>query len=450
MRKKLNFEILGILIVVMLVVIFNFLLSIYGGREVIPVGGDDKLFGQFLTNYGYWGLVKIRYTTWSSRVIIELILSVLVHHPIIWRVLNSIVMFVVIFIPYYYVIRGKNDKRNFVYLIVSAALFFMIRVEMLNQAGWMATTTNYLWVLAAAEVAIIPNLRRLKNQKNSLVIYFLSIFALVYACNQEQMAGIMFLALFSIIGYLAYTKKQFNFELIQIMITGTSLLAIILAPGNGVRKIAEMKRMPLLQDISIFKKIELGFSSTMGHFFFNFQMLSFILCIVLFLAICQKNIFKYKVTNLIFLIPSIFIMLFAKQENTTFKFLPINSFFANSVKDYGVAIVKGNLITWIPDIALIFLSIVLIVGIYLIGDKSVASLIVVLILILGFISRVIMGFSPTVWASGPRTFMFMYESIIVAILYVISQMRVGITKNIVIGSTIIIGAIYFYSFIQVI
>ncbi|MGR3741263.1 DUF6056 family protein [Companilactobacillus sp. DQM5] len=447
--KKVNYETVAIVLIIFLLFFLNIILNIYGGHEVIPVGGDDKGFGHMLSEYGIFNFMKYRYDGWSSRVLIELVLSLMVHLSFMWRILDTMAMFTVVYIPYRYLLRTEDDKKNFLYLISSFSLFFMIRVEMFNQAGWVATTTNYLWVLACGELSLIPIIRKYFNQKNNILIYILSILFLIYAVNQEQMAGIMFLILASIVCYKFLNKMDFKFEFFQLLITLGSIIFILLSKGNKVRNSVEMSRMPLLDKVSLLKKIELGFSSTISHFLFNFQVLFFVLTICVFLAILQKKLLKNIWTTSLFALPAIFVVLFGKNEIFN-HILPINYFFVNSVHEYGTNLVKNNIVTWIPDIVLLLLSIILIFGICIIGEKSLTSFFIVGLLVVGFLSRIIMGFSPTIWASGPRTFMFMYETIIISIMYIISKMNYDKLKFTMLLMICFIGIFQYMSFINVI
>ncbi|MCT6632032.1 hypothetical protein N4E61_15270, partial [Staphylococcus aureus] len=64
--------------------------------------------------------------------------------------------------------------------------------------------------------------------------------------------------------------------------------------------------------------------------------------------------------------------------------------------------------TWIATLVVLALLLCLIVGIYLSFDNKKTSIFLVILMIMGFCSRLIMGFSPTVWASGMRTYYILY------------------------------------------
>lgn len=79
--------------------------------------------------------------------------------------------------------------------------------------------------------------------------------------------------------------------------------------------------------------------------------------------------------------------------------------------------------TWVPDIILSLVCVAIIISLYVLFDDKKLSFLTIFILSLGFGSRMVMSFSPTIWASAQRTFMFMYLSILICsvILYQILQ-----------------------------
>lgn len=95
---------------------------------------------------------------------------------------------------------------------------------------------------------------------------------------------------------------------------------------------------------------------------------------------------------------------------------------SDSVTIYGTDISMNNLQSMLPDLLLVILSSIILLGIFSSGNCKKMWL-VSAILILGLISRVMMGFSPTIWASGERTFIFLYEALIFVCFYLYDQLR---------------------------
>lgn len=59
-------------------------------------------------------------------------------------------------------------------------------------------------------------------------------------------------------------------------------------------------------------------------------------------------------------------------------------------------------------------------------DQSEYKILAIIVMLLGSISRLVMGFTPTIWVSGIRTFSFLYMSmIIVAIMLIKVLLRMN-------------------------
>lgn len=409
-----------IAIIIGLLLLLNLSINLLG-TGITPIGGgDDQAFSKYLLGGNLWGFLKSRYTGWSSRLVIEVVLSTLTHVTFLWRIFNTVAMFGVVYIPYYLIMKENDDIINSRKLMISYALFFMLPFKMFYETGWMATTTNYLWVLFAAELAMLPSLLTLMGSqvKKSKVLSVISLVALVYAANQEQMVVILILGNLGLLGIFIYQHKRIGRILLQLAITGTSLLMILIAPGNAVRKVKEVHWLPLFPTLSSIKKVELGFSSTLGHFYFSFNILILVLLMLLLLIYINQ---KREIICMVIGAPIGLMVALMLKDTDLGKVYPGIQKISTSVTLYGTNIIFGDLQSWIPDIILMAVSITILLGIMLVS-KNQGRWIIIGILMLGVLSRIIMGFSPTIWASGERTYLFLYESIICVCLYLYNQL----------------------------
>lgn len=445
MKKLLgNRERKVIALIIGLLLLLNLSLNL-SGTGITPLGGgDDQAFSKYLLDGNLLSFLHSRYTGWSSRLVIEVILSLLTHATFLWRIGNAIAMFGVVYIPYYLIMRKENDMDNARNLIVSYALFFMLPFKMFYETGWMATTMNYLWVLFMAELAMLPSLMTLIGKKNKTPksLSVIALLALIYAANQEQMVVMLVLANLSIITLFIYKHQSFRRELVQLVIACVSMLIIVLAPGNAVRKVKEVHWLPLFPTLSPFKKIELGFSSTLGHFFFNFDMLALVLLVLLVLIYVKQK----KVTSCMVIgVPIILMVALTLKDSAIGKIYPGLQKISTSVTPYGTNIIFNDFQSWVPDLILLMISAIVILGI-LWSSKKQSRWIITVILVLGVLSRIMMGFSPTIWASGERTFLFLYEAIICACLYLYNQLEEKNTKKV---TGILLSSIGFASYLLV-
>lgn len=105
--------------------------------------GDDMVYFKTLLdgNSSLGEILAHRYETWSSRMVIEAVLIPLVHCPLLWKILD-----IVIFTSLPVLLcglLGVTGARTLVCNRTGAAL----SVCDVASAGWIATTTNYLWPL---------------------------------------------------------------------------------------------------------------------------------------------------------------------------------------------------------------------------------------------------------------------------------------------------------------
>lgn len=80
--------------------------------------------------------------------------------------------------------------------------------------------------------------------------------------------------------------------------------------------------------------------------------------------------------------------------------------------------------TWIPDIILSIILFTILLSIIYLLDYQVAAYLPILFICAAIASRLIMGFSPTIWASATRTYLFTYGLFMIAFLYIYTHSKV--------------------------
>lgn len=79
--------------------------------------------------------------------------------------------------------------------------------------------------------------------------------------------------------------------------------------------------------------------------------------------------------------------------------------------------------TWVATFIVLGLLLCLIIGIYISFDDKNLLFFLVVLMMMGFCSRLIMGFSPTVWASGMRTYYILFIVVAIIVLKGINEMK---------------------------
>lgn len=378
--------------------------------------GDDKtMFFDALRedNTNLIPFLVDRYYSWSSRIIIEALLIVIVHTEPIWRLLDTAII-VLCAVSISKLIPSNNVSRMN-WLII--CMLFMYPFINMSSAGWIATTLNYFWPLAFGLFAMIPIKKILYHNKISWYEYLFYFPALIFAANQEQMCAILFTVFLIFTMYISLIHKKINtFMILQTLICFISIIFILTAPGNYERKNSEIQTwFPDYINISFIRKIEMGFSSTWFEFVMKPNVIFTVFCTLLFLCmvITQKKQLYIWIAS-IPLAASLIFGIFSKVLGETF---PAILEIKNSITQYGTGVNFASIRSWIPDsiIALVFISIL--ISLFLIFNNKKNSVVMILIILLGFGSRMIMSFSPTIWASVERTYIFMYFAFIICSVF---------------------------------
>lgn len=394
--------------------IFVFLSTYISLSGVDLTVGDDPSFRQYVI-MGIPNFVGMRWNNWSSRFILEGILLGMLSLPVvIWHVITPL-MFVLI---YYSILKLIDKKKSLVFIQTVIIIIFSINFGLYGSAGWYATTINYVWVfgLGLYVLSFIPAI--LENKRIKVWQWLTITISALIATNQEQMCAL-------IIGFYALTllyylikNKRINVFLLWVCAISIIMLTLhVICPGNEIRRLVETSQYyPEYYKLSIFRKVYLGMLTTLAPMATTYILPIIIyLFIIMYLGLTSNNP-KIRIVSIIPLIGAMLI-------NFMFRFdCPA----LNQIVKYGSS--KGDLIgvprvTWIQIALILAMLIIFLLCIWITIKtcKLSTSIICGIILIAAFCSRVMMGFSPSVFASGERTFIFMYYLIYIDCLFLIKD-----------------------------
>lgn len=378
--------------------------------------GDDLSFSEACNGTTLFDYISLRYQTWSSRIIIETLLVISCYLPtFIWKFANIGMFCLLIYSLHKLFIMENKRTLN----CVLSICLICIPITILKEAGWIATMNNYLWVAATGLYAMIPLKKIYKNENiNTLQIELYALSA-IYACNQEQMAGILFLVYtFFLIDIIRKKKPNKLTILIIYAIIIISLIVILLCPGNENRKIIEEEHWyPTYSELSLGEKLSQGLTSMMNFAVDKGRILFLgLIILVSYTMWINENKKTYKFLGLIPLIS------FAGYKEVV-KILTENgktSFIENS-----------NIFMIFQHIAYIVILLSIAWNIYQIFKKEegIKKYIPLLIYSVGFVSRYIMAFSPTVYASGERTSFLWYLSMCILIVLIVRDKILNVKKG---------------------
>lgn len=248
--------------------------------------GDDLAYAKTSFTPAF---LMVRYTSWSSRVLVETVILFLTHHAVfLWKILDIGMMAAFCSLLVYHAFPQRLFSVGMWCVLGIACLF---PLEIFQTAGWCTTTVQYLWPVTAALFVMIPWKRMMQGEKISPFLAIASLPALIFALNFEMV--LFFCA--PIFLFLIVRKWKVNklrpFLLSYAVIFGMSILFIALCPGNRIRYIKEAQTWwPDYATTGLCTKMMLSLEN-MGSYFLLQDKMTVLLCVLLaWLAWYKKSL----------------------------------------------------------------------------------------------------------------------------------------------------------------
>lgn len=379
------------------------------------VPGSDAMwfFRNQLDTYSLKDYLTIRYDTWSSRIIIEAVLVYVSRNMLAWKIIDWFMW--MLFAVSLSKIFGKTEnpaKTNWV--LVSLILIYPLND--LWSAGWIATTTNYIWPLALGTFAMTGIAKVFRGEKIKWWAYVCYIPAALYAANAEQMCAVM-LGIYTLcILYLLFIKKQGKQWVVLVpflFICGAEFVFIMTCPGNGARKDKEIA--DYLQNYVMYNpldKANLGLMDTVKHLLVSGNLLFLMFVVLMAVLVFQRT--RGFLERLASMVPVAWTVVLTFFPDTFERHFPkLSSLIENNELINGYNYVWGY--SYLPLVLYCLILLCVLVCLALIAKSWEEFFGYFFLLGIGLASRVVMGFSPTLFVSGERTFLYLYVTIIVAI-----------------------------------
>ncbi|UYJ40215.1 MAG: hypothetical protein OGM15_11530 [Lachnospiraceae bacterium] len=424
-------------VVLILILLFFGIIHLY----IRPVFCDDVKFRtQFINaNYKIVNLLGKRYMQWSSRVVIEFVMYIMTVLPvIIWKILDILCIFVL------YKILSKYVKNKILLGLCICSYPFMH----LGSAGWIATTTNYLWPFTAGLLAFYM---LDKYFFDKIILYYMLYISLVVYTVSNEIFALLYLA--SIIIYAIYNRERIqkltHTHLYSIYIGGvTSVIFImfeLLCPGNAIRKKQEiLDWMPQFLSLNIVDKMRICIVSTFQHFTsipnVIFLLFGFVLACVVIKE--SKNKYKKVVAYIPIVISSISTAYYAITEIIGKHKL------VYAEPDITIRMGSGEfckqVVICLAAIIYLFCIIVCLYWSFAKTSKGErrSAVINILIYLGGLISRFVLIISPTMLASGTRMYFVFYISQIYLLNILYDRIKKYKLIRLLVIAMLIIGMIW--------
>lgn len=379
--------------------------------------GDQTSFAHMAQKFGFFEFAIYRYKTWSSRLLIESVTMFMSNHYLLFNV--TMLISVAIF---FYCFNGiflkeeKYRKLQFVspviFLLSFPSLFF-------TSAGLIATVTNYLFPMISFVIAWYCILQK----KRLYILVSLPFF--IFACMQEQFTVygfILFIYLF-IKSYLDNRRVDKNY-LIATIVSFVGIVSALLSPGTANRVLYESKLWyPDFENLSFPIKVIKGYLETNRVLFVTSELniVFLFLCLLIVATIVKKQYFSAFISGTI--IYTIIIHRFGISNLLTAVQRIIDD--QNDRSDTSYFSIKENLY-----LLVLYTLILCVIGVivFLIFKEWKDGLTAIVILAAGYAARMTVSLSPTIYASGVRTYTPLIFSLLIVILMIVKEIYFDLKK----------------------
>ncbi|UOC10494.1 beta-carotene 15,15'-monooxygenase [Streptococcus equinus] len=403
---------------VRLTIYYYFMSALFIVRSIpyFSDAGDQNWFASeaIKYNYDYMKFGIDRYFSWSSRLLIESATMFFSVH----QKLFVIVLFFVL-IAFWKSIENILISISFNHETISVLIpllyFIIFTGNFFSGAGVIPNMVNYFFPMACFVFAIFFQ-NHFEAKAKFIFVPFL-----IVSCMQEQFSLLTFIIFFILLVDYIITQKGINISyLISIIISFIGLISVKLSPGNGSRIIAETRaHYPNFNEISNVNKLYSGYFETNRLLFLNNTELNFILLflLIILIALILKKDYLFSL-----LILSILYCVFLNRIGVDTPFATIQKVLDENKniflfsKNYLVALYPMILFTAI--LGSISCSIV---RTFFNKRKGLFALLIVGV---GYLSRLAVSFSPTIYVSGIRTFTPLIFTSFIVMLLIIDEVLV--------------------------
>lgn len=387
------------------IIVFYLIGIVLLGVIMRPGLADDAVSKELTAGYSVVEWVVYRYNVWSARFLQEATGYYMIWHPLLWKLLNSLILF---FMPFIIadILDFKEDE--IIYCIFGVMLY---PITDMASAGWICTSITYLWPVFFAIINCSLLCKYLKDVKLTLFQYILFFSTLILACNHELLAAFMLsLIVYNLISVFLQKKHMSKLLIISMVVIICNIIFILLSPGNQSRKVAETSAwFPNFNNLTVFHKLYLGIIRVYTVLVEERNSIFLVFCIVLAISVF---VFSNKTfERLIGSLPLILIFVFS----SLFSYYRVGS---------PIKIELRKMETYIPAILGGVFLVSIMLALYLVFRDCGGYItgIVITVLCIGIATTGVMGFTPTIYASGERTSIFMLFSFIFIILLMIKRL----------------------------
>lgn len=372
---------------------------------------DDYWYKTVPFNMEWFGQ---RWETWSQRIAIDAFVVWLTRTSELSCEVITILIWIALAVSLLWSLRIKNLSAG---IAVVLTLTFQNVFEV-ETAGYFTTHLNYvLPVLLAILVCNILYLQKI----NGLVA--LLMFCMVYILGNQELAAI---GMIPILGWIFFKgpKQNRSYVVACFLITLLCIALFFMCGATTVRKCVHgLQEYPNFESLSVLYKIYSGSLVTLTYYFCQINYFSiFLISTLTFCLLKQQN--KLTWINAVITVVIAYLCHYvASQFNEELIYTNLHYQYANNIHFTGLRPVLLYLYTLLCVIAVI-------IEICTLSVKNQVKLLLLGLLGVGFAVRMVMAFSPTIFFSLSRTFIFFNFAILLCALFALKQYQLLNSKKV--------------------
>lgn len=366
---------------------------IAAGLSMRP-GSDDASFAAVLKDGALMDFLTYRYHAWSGRVMLDAINVVTIRYALFWQIGIPLTFLLMCYQVYRLTLRRLVSP--WMGILAVTALMLMLDGAVTRWSSWWVT--GFYNYLLPATLGLFVFRCVLHKALHANVYRLLAMPSAILACQQEQVAVCLLLALLVLAGYRLMLRHSARMDF-MILTAGTAGAGLLfLAPGNRVRLDTEIHIwMPGFEQMGLIDKVILGVDRVNAHANSVDNHIFFLALLATFALVWMtRRRWWLKEMALLILGASMAILLLgsaglAVPDMLLFagKLLPQNW------TGYEVYLAYAKTLVIYGTLAACALYV---------SHKLSDGLIDVALLLLSFGMIMVIGFSPTAYGSGPRIF----------------------------------------------
>ena len=359
---------------------------------------DDIYLEEFYGTNSLFSALKIRYDTWTGRVIIEFVAALIMRCPfLVWQILDTL-MYGVIYACLWKLMKVEGKDSIFLAMAVCSYIFLQMA-----SAGWQITSVIYVGTMATALLCGVIMQKSFTTGKAGTGEYALYILCMLYTCNYEIMAVTMLLASMLLFPRAMKSMHGKTLYFVGLIVQAGSVFYMWLVPGNQIRlNIADLR----YEGLNVLDKVRLGIVSTFQHFVSIPNVLFGVLCLVIVFAVWEKCVsVRDRVLACIPLVIDMILSAYYLARDI------ILGGKRNYVFDEA-ELIPSAAGEWAEQILLIVCCLAAVFAILYairrVTENKEEFLFISFMLLLGCASRMAMAFTSSLFESGTRTFLEFY------------------------------------------